>query len=164
MSSQGLKATIWHHSRCAEIKICGEKVGFLGEVSKTVLSKLKIEGGVALLDIDFDKLIELCSEEHEYQPISSYPAAVRDIAVLVSQKVKTVDILNKINLAGGILVRDVDLFDIYQGEELPAGKKNLAFHIIYQAKDRTLSNQEIDKVQNKVIKALEEDPEWEVRK
>jgi len=73
-------------------------------------------------------------------------------------------VLNKIEVAGRKLVRDVDIFDIYTGEELPAGKKNLAFHIIFQANDHTLSSEEIDKIQRKIIQALEEEVEWEVRK
>ncbi|GAH51341.1 unnamed protein product, partial [marine sediment metagenome] len=99
-----------------------------------------------------------------YQPISRFPAAVRDLAVLVPRGTKVVEVLNKINVTGGSLVRDVDLFDIYEGEELPRGKKNLAFHLIYQAEGRTLKSEEIDEIHQKIIKALEKDPEWQVRK
>jgi len=83
---------------------------------------------------------------------------------LVPRNVLVEEVLNKIEIAGGGLVRDVDLFDIYEGEELPDGKKNLAFHIIYQAEDRTLSSAEINKIHKKIISALEENPEWQVRK
>jgi len=103
-------------------------------------------------------------EEQEYQPISPFPAAVRDIAVLVPRLVRVDEVLNKIYDAGGVLILDVDLFDIYEGEELPEEKKNLAFHIIYQAEDRTLSSKEIDEIQQKIIDALEEESEWQVRK
>ena len=71
---------------------------------------------------------------------------------------------NKINGVKEELVVDVDLFDAYEGEELPKDKKNLAFHIIYQAKNRTLKSEEVDKTQDKIIKALEENPGWQVRK
>jgi len=155
---------IWDSKRSAEIKIGGEEIGFLGDVSKDVLNKIKIKGEVALFDIDFEKLQKLVSEEHEYQPISHHPSAVRDIAVLVPHDVKVVDVLNKINTIGGKLIRDIDLFDIYQGEEISQGKKNLAFHIIYQAEDRTLKSAEIDAIQKKIIKTLEKDPGWEIRK
>ncbi len=154
------KISIWHKERCAEIKVDGQEIGFLGEISPGIFKKTK----VVIFDIDFEKLIKLCSEEHEYQPISQYPAAIRDLAVLVPLDVKVVDVLNKINVAGGALVRDVDLFDIYEGEGIVQGKKNLAFHIIYQAEDRTLKSKEIDKIHQKIIKILEENPEWEVRK
>ena len=97
-------------------------------------------------------------------PISKHPAAIRDLSILVPKKVKTVDVLNIINALGGVLVRDVDLFDIYEGKEVPFGKKNFAFRIIYQAEDRTLETNEIDKVHQKIIKILDENPEWQVRK
>ena len=158
------KISIWHPKICAEIKVDHEEIGFLGEISQKILGDLEIEGKLVVFDIDFEKLQRLSSEETIYQPISRYPAAVRDIAVLVPPEIRVEEVLNKIETAGGILVKDVDLFDIYEGEELPEGKKNLAFHIIYQAKDRTLSSKEIDEIQDKIIKALEEELEWEVRK
>jgi len=158
------KISIWHPKICAEIKVNHEEIGFLGEISQKILGDLEIEGKLVVFDIDFEKLQRLSSEETIYQPISRYPAAVRDIAVLVPLEIRVEEVLNKIETAAGILVRDVDLFDIYEGEELPEGKKNLAFHIIYQAKDRTLSSKEIDEIQDKIIKALEEELEWEVRK
>jgi len=156
--------SVWHPKKCAEIKIDREEIGFLGEISPRILDNLEIQGKVVLFDIDFEKLSKLASEEHEYRPISPYPAAIRDIAVLVPPEVRVEEVLNKIEGEGGKIIRDVDLFDIYEGEELPQGKKNLAFHIIYQAEDKTLSSKEIDELQDKIIKTLEENPEWQVRK
>ena len=158
------KLAIWRLDRSAEIKIGNEEIGFLGEVYSSLLKNIGIKGKIVLFDIDFEKLRKLCSEEQEYQSISQYPAAVRDLSVLVPAKVKVVDVLNKINTVGGSLIRDVDIFDIYEGEELPGGKKNLAFHLIYQAKNRTLGSEEIDVLQKKIIKSLEKNPEWEARK
>jgi len=158
------KLSVWDLKKCAEIKVDGQEIGFLGEVSPKIREIFKIESKLVAFDIDFEKLQKLSSQEHEYQPISRYPAAIRDLAVLVPQGTKVVKVLNKINIAGGKLIRDIDLFDIYEGEELPEGKKNLAFHIIYQTEDRTLSSKEIDEIQNKIIKTLEKDPEWQVRR
>jgi len=158
------KINLWHPKKCAEIKSDGEELGFLGEIHPKLTENLEIKERVFVFDLDFEKLQKLAWEEHEYRPISSYPAAVRDLAVLVPQGTKVVEVLNKINKTGGKLVRDVDLFDIYQGEAIPEGKENFAFHIIYQAEDRTLSSEEIDRIHQRIIKAVEENPEWEVRK
>ncbi|XOA42932.1 MAG: phenylalanine--tRNA ligase subunit beta [Candidatus Nealsonbacteria bacterium] len=158
------KLSIWNQKRCAEIKVGNEEVGFLGEISSKITEDLKSKSKVVVFDFDFEKLQELVSEEQEFRPISSYPSAVRDIAVLVPRDVLVEEVLNRIEGAGSELIRDVDLFDIYEGEEIPEGKKNLAFHIIYQAEDRTLTSKEIDDIQEKIIKVLEKDPEWEVRK
>jgi phenylalanyl-tRNA synthetase beta chain len=154
----------WYPKKVAEIKAGQERIGFLGEISPHILEKFQIKSKVIYFEIFFEKLAKLASEEKEYRPISRYPAAVRDIAVLVPQFVKVEEVLNKIEATGGKIIKNIDLFDIYQGEELPKGKKNLAFHIIYQAEDRTLSSEEIDEIQNKIIKTLEKIIEWQVRK
>ena len=155
---------IWQPKKEAEIKLGNEEIGFLGEINSGILERLGISQKAVIFDIDFEKLQKICLEEHEYRPISRFPSAIRDLAVLIPREKKVMDVLNIIHDVGGIFVRDVDLFDIYEGDEIPEEKKNLAFHIIYQAKDRTLKKEEIDKIQQKIIKALEENPEWEVRK
>jgi len=119
---------------------------------------------VFIFDFDFEKLENLALEEAEYQPVSLHPTSIRDLAVLVPQGTRVVEVLNIIEGVGGNLVRDVDLFDVYSGQELPEGMENLAFHIIYQAEDRTLKSEEVQKIHQKIIKSLEENPSWEVRK
>lgn len=155
---------IWDCERCAEIKLGSEEVGFLGEIASPIREVLKLESRAVVFDFDLEKVQNLASEEHEYRPTSPYPEAIRDIAVLVPREVLVEEVLEKIGEAGSELVRDVDLFDIYEGEEIPEGKKNLAFHIIYQAEDKTLSSSEIDNLQNKIIETLESNLGWEVRK
>jgi len=117
-----------------------------------------------IFELDFEKIVELATEERIYLPPSKYPAVVRDVALLVDRGTKVVEVLNLINAAGGSLVRDVDLFDMYEGEQIPDGKKNLAFHIIYQSDDHTLTDKEVNLLQEKIVKALEEEGGWEVRK
>ena len=154
----------WHPKKYAEIKIGQERIGFLGEISRRILDEYKISNRIVYFDIFFDKLSKLSSEEHEYRPISRFPSAVRDLAVLVPKMTKVEKVLNKIEEVGEGLIKDVDLFDIYEGENIPEEKKNLAFHIIYQAEDKTLSSEEIDNIQNKLIRSLESEPGWQVRK
>jgi phenylalanyl-tRNA synthetase beta chain len=163
-SPESSKMEIWEQGRRAEIKIAGKKIGFLGEISSNVLLKMELKIKPVVFDIDFEELIRQCSEEKIYEPVSRYPASVRDLAVLVPNRVKVVDVLNKINIVGHAMIVDVDLFDIYEGKELPNNKKNFAFHIVYQSKTRTLQAKEVDEIQEKIIKALESEPDWEVRK
>lgn len=159
---QPARSGIWHSRKCAEIKVGNRTIGFLGEISPQFLATLKIKANMAVFDLDFQALEKAALEECAYRPISRFPATVRDIAILVPKTVKIIDVLNEINISGGQLVRDVDIFDIYEG--ISEVKKNLAFHIIYQADDRTLTAKEVDEIQNKIITALEQNPEWEVRK
>lgn len=155
--------SIWHPRKCAEVKVEQEEIGFLGEISPKIISDLKLKDRVCVFDLDFEKIIKLASEEVFYQPISPFPAAIRDIAVLVPYETRIDEVLNVIEIAGGELLVDVELFDIYEREDLLEGKKSLAFHLIFQAKDRALNPEEIQEIQNKIIKALEERG-WELRK
>jgi len=163
-SPEQSKTNIWNLKRCAEIKVNNQEIGFLGEINQNLYNQLGISENVLVFDLDFKKILNLVSEEREYKAISLYPAAIRDLAVLVFSDIKVVDVLNMINVVGKGLIVDVDLFDIYEGTEIPGGKKNFAFHIVYQAKDRTLTAQEIDGIQNKIIKTLEKNIGWQVRR
>lgn len=154
----------WHKTGTAEVKVGDEEIGFIGEISPKILAKLNIKGIVVGFNLNFEKVLRLAQEELIYQPSSPYPAAVRDLAVLVNQGDRVTDVLNVINRAGGDLVQDVDLFDIYEGEEIPNSKKNLAFHIIYQSYEKTLKDQEVDRIQRKIIRELEKRKGWRVRK
>jgi len=77
---------------------------------------------------------------------------------------KVVDVLNAVNSVGGDLIQDIDLFDMYEGGEIPRGKKNLAFHIIYQSDERTLTDKEVDKIHDKIVREASKRRGWEVRK
>lgn len=158
------RTMIWDLTKSAEIKVGGQEIGFLGEISPSLLKILKIKGQVVLFDFNFEALQRIASQEREYLPFSPYPSAVRDLAILVPQKVLVDEVLPIIELAGGELLKDVDLFDIYEGGELPEGSKNLAFHLVYQAEDRTLKAEEVDKIHQEIIKALEKNLGWEARR
>ncbi len=133
----------------AEVKIGNDSLGWLND---------------NIFELDFEKIVKLATEERIYLSPSKYPAVVRDISLLVDKGTKVVEVLNLINNVGGSLVCDVDLFDMYEGEGISQDKKSLAFHIIYQSNDHTLTDKEVNKIQEKIMKALEENREWEVRK
>jgi len=156
------KISIWQIKKSAEIKIDGDEIGFLGEISRKILEKYKIKDKVVAFDIDFEKLAKLATEEHEYEPFSIYPAIVRDISVLVPKDVLVEDVMNVIEETAGKLIRDIDLFDIY--EEIEEERKSLAFHIIFQLKDRAILPEEVENAFQKIVENLEKNPNWEVRK
>jgi len=157
---QNSKLEIWNLSKTAEIKVGDREIGFMGEIKKEITEEMKVSGRITVFDLDFEKLKELASEEQVYESISSYPSSVRDLSVLVPVEAKVVDVLNIINSSGEGLIRDVDLFDVYNKEE----QKSLAFHIIYQSQERTLTSEEIDKIHKKIMENLEKNSKWEVRK
>lgn len=154
---------IWHPKKCAEIKVGQEEIGFLGEISTKIALFLKLKEKICVFDINFEKMAKLASEEIFYEPPSPFPPVIRDLAVLVPRETKIDDVLNIIEIAGEDLLIDVELFDIYEKEDLIEGQKSLAFHLIFQAKDRVLTSSEIQQLQDKIIKAIE-DQGWNLRK
>jgi len=163
-TSEWTDEAFWQKVGTAEIKVGNEEIGFIGEINSAVLNKLNMKTDVTAFNLNFEKLLKLAEEELIYEPPSPYPAAVRDLAVLVNLEDRVADVQNIIEQAGGELVFDVDLFDMYEGEGIPGGKKNLAFHIIYQSYEKTLKDEEIDKIHRRIIRELEKNKNWEVRK
>jgi len=141
-----------HINKRAQIKVGNDCLGWI----------TSIDSRVAAFEIDFNKLVELATEERIYFPPSKYPSVVRDIALLVDRETKVITVMNLINLSGGALITDIDLFDIYEGKNIPDRKKSLAFHIIYQSNDHTLTDKEVNNIHQKVVEVLKEEG-WEIR-
>ncbi|TSC52956.1 MAG: phenylalanyl-tRNA synthetase beta chain [Parcubacteria group bacterium LiPW_39] len=150
-----------HSAKRAEIKSGEKLLGWIGEVNPEILAQTETKEKVAFFEINFKVLVDLASEEREYIPPSKYPAILRDLAILVGQDIKIETVLNVIELTGGQLLQDTDLFDIYEG--LDGDKKSLAFRLVYQSDERNLTGKEVNALQEKIIKAVEEKG-WEVRK
>lgn len=150
------KMVMWHPGKTAEIKAGDLEIGFLGEINPQVCHDLGIEGKVFAFDLDGEKLLKLAKEDKEYKAIQFYPASLRDIALTAIQGTKIGEIQNIIERVGGELLVNVDLFDVYSGKELGEDKESFAFHLVFQAQDRTLSAKEVDEVFQKIVKALDE--------
>ena len=161
-----------HPARRAIIRADNNFVGFVGEVRPEILAKLGIEGKVYCAEFNFGKISAAAEEEHIYQKFSKYPEVVRDIALLVPRGTMVVEVLNAINSVSGPLLRDTDLFDMFsaqggsalggEGGAWPEGTVSLAFHLIFQSDEKTLTSQEVDEIMAKITKVLEEKL-WEVR-
>ena len=161
------RQALWHSGKSAEIKVGhspnGGEIGFVGEISSQCTLALKITKPVAAIHIDLDKLVSLASDEQQYQPVSKFPSIIRDIAVLVPSQTKVIELMNIINTVGKELIKDIDLFDMYEGGSVPGGKKSLAFHIIYQSNNKTLEHKDIDIIHKRIIEAIEKNPAMQVR-
>ena len=154
----------WHKGRSAfiEIKADGSIIGKIGEINPVLLGKVGIKERAAAFELDFNKLLELAGEKIIYRPISKFPVVERDIAVIVPSSVKVDDVQQVIETAGGELLTNSNLFDIYE-ENLEAERKSLAFHLIFQSPERTLTDNEINGIIDRLMKAIEAEG-WEVRK
>ena len=134
-----------HDSKVAEVHVDSKVVGHIDTNS---------------FELDFDELAKLADEAAEYEPISKYPAIVRDISVLVPLNEKVENVLDIVENTAGKLLIDTDLFDIYENEE----RKSLAFHLIFQSPEKTLTDEEVNAIMEKIFAAIEANDDWEVRK
>jgi len=158
------KIPSWGHpSQCADIKISNSKIGLLSGVHPKTLDSLGIKGSVFVFMLSINSFTKTALVEQEYRPISIHPAARRDLSILVPLGTSAEEVIRKINFSGGELIRDVDVFDMYIGENVPTGVKSLSFHLVYQATDRTLQTKEIETLQTKIIRNLEKEPGWHIR-
>jgi len=155
--------SILNKNRSAEILFNSEKIGFLGEVSHEARKRLKIKSEVVLFEIDFGKIVNAYKKVKEYEQVLKFPPSVRDISVLVPKNEPYLNVLEKIKKEGGTMLRKVDIFDFYEGKEIPKDMKNFAFRLTFQAKNKTLSSKEVNALQEKIIKALNGVSEWKVR-
>jgi phenylalanyl-tRNA synthetase beta chain len=140
------KAPAYHPGKCAEV-VCGETVvGAFGELHPRVASAFGLSGkSVLAAEFDLDALRGAVPARFAYRPFSTFPAAKRDLAVIVAEDTPGERVEAEIRAGGGALLREVTLFDVYRGDSIPAGTKSLAFAMTFQADDRTLSDKEIEK-------------------
>ncbi len=129
-------------------------VGYLGI--------LKSAKNGAVLELDLEKISKAVMEEKEYEPLSKFPSIDRDISMLVSSRIRVGDILEIIQKADPEHVNDVDLMDFYEDEKF-GDKKSLTFRIVFQANDHTLTDAEVDREMEKIIKFLKDEAEAEIR-
>ncbi|MBI4321632.1 MAG: phenylalanine--tRNA ligase subunit beta [Chloroflexi bacterium] len=131
-----------------------QAVGILGEVNGDVRANFDIGERVYLLALDFEQLTRFATWNREFKPLPKFPPIVQDLAVVVDAEVPAALVRQTILQAGGNIVRCVDLFDVYRGDKIPAGKKSLAYHIVYQVPDRTLTDKEANDRQQHIEKLL----------
>ncbi|KPK91900.1 MAG: hypothetical protein AMJ88_12125, partial [Anaerolineae bacterium SM23_ 63] len=146
----------FHPGKCARILIGERQVGVLGELHPKVSERYDLpERPVVAAELDLDLLIESIPEGYVVEPVPAFPPVLEDLAVVVDDEVQADEVEALLKHTGGQLLVDVKLFDLYRGEQIPEGKKSLAYSMVYQAPDRTLTDEEVAKVRARVIKILE---------
>jgi len=147
----------------AQISISGIDVGFIGALSSGAAKKTGTKKQATIIEVSLPELIRVIQEKssimHEQE--DKYPPLIRDLAFVVNERVLYNDIKNEINEFNEY-IKNVELFDIYRGENIGKENKSLAFRVFYQA-DRTLTSKEVDVWQKELIKKLEEKFEAKIR-
>lgn len=142
-----------HPGRAAKIAVNHHVVGVIGELHPRVVGSFDLlPQTVALFELEIEKLLPYVSLGGKYRPLSRFPGSVRDIAVVVDAEVPAKKVQDIIR--GFLLVSQVSLFDLYTGEQVPSGKKSLAFRVVYQSPTHTLTDEELEKVEREILAKL----------
>ena len=145
-----------HPGRQANIVYDGTVIGYLGEVHPTVMKNYAIGERTYIAVIDMPAIMDKTTFDRKYEGIAKYPATTRDISMVVPKNIEVGQIEEVIKKKGGALVESYSLFDIYEGSQIQAGFKSVAYSVVYRAKDRTLEDTEVQSSMDKILAGLKE--------
>ncbi|HEY9846475.1 MAG TPA: hypothetical protein V6D03_09780, partial [Candidatus Caenarcaniphilales bacterium] len=149
-----------HPGRTASLWLQGNRLGVFGQLHPQLRQARGLPEAVYAFELDLDTALAFMEQkqaEHAvFQPYSTYPAVDRDIAFFAPIEISVAEIERVIRKAAGDLMKSVELFDEYRGEAVPVGQRSLGFRLIYRASDRTLSDQEVEPIHQKVRGVLVE--------
>ncbi len=145
---------LYNPALCLEISSGGEKLGVFGRLAAKVRNKYGLEQEVYLGELDLTKALMLSAERRQYQPIPKLPGIRRDLALLLTQEVSHEAVMKTLWEMANPLVKEISLFDVYQGEKVEAGHKSYAYTMLYQADDRTLQDEEVNKLHQALIQKV----------
>ena len=146
----------YHPGRCASVSINGTVLGYMGQVHPLVAKNYGLDCEVYCAEIDFSKAFGMILPEPTFVPLPKYPAVTRDLSLVCDEAIPVAELEKVIVAAGGKLLRNVKLFDIYRGKGIDEGKKSVAFSLELRADDRTLTDADSEGVVSKVLAALSE--------
>ena len=147
----------WLHPGIAAYLLCeGERIGVFGRLANEVTAELKLHKDnrashkIFLGEIDYERMMAHAAASFRYRPISAFPPVIRDLALTVSEETACGDLMNEIARACP-RVSDVELFDIYRGEQIGEGKKSMAFKIRFEPEDKALTPDDVDRFVKKIL-------------
>jgi len=135
-----------------------------GRVSQNYLLKYwDIENPVFVLEGDISTLLQNTKPDKQYRELPVFPGIQRDISILVDIKVNIAEVERLVRDKGGIYLREVKFYDLYQGKNIDKRKKSLTFNLVFQAVDRTLQDAEVDDIMVTIHKTLKDELEAQLR-
>ncbi len=147
----------WHPGRCAEFWIGQKLVGIAGELHPRVIEGFELPVRSVAIEMNFDALLKHGVDLVPAEPLSMFPVAKEDLAIVVPESIQAGAVLKSVNTAGGALLDQAQIFDVYRGEQVPIGHKSLAISLRFRAADRTLTTEEIVQVKEAILGQLAKD-------
>ena len=147
-----------HPGQSASIILNNVKIGIIGKVHPSVT-----KDDIYVLEINLDKMFTFRVKQMQYKEISKFPGVKKDLAFVVDKKITAQEVMAAIKKAGGRLVTDIKVFDVYEGENVETGKKSLAFSLTFEDATKTLNDEEVMTVFNRIIEEVENKLKVKVR-
>ena len=158
------KNSFYHPGRCANLKIGNDIFTSLGEIHPKLAEQYGITEKVYLAEINIDKITKYARQNKKYVEVPKFPAALRDIAMVVSEEVEVGSIQKIIEKKAKKILESVKLFDVYRNEKLGENKKSVAYELTFRIPERTLTDEEVNNVMKDIITSLENELGAELRK
>lgn len=143
-----------HPTRAAKIIVGDREIGILGEIAPNVADILDVRGRPCAFEVDFELLMSVTPDVLKYREVPRYPALYRHLAVVVSDGVDYRDVEQTVIDSGRGLIEEVDLLDLYKGEQIPPDRKSLTLSMVFRSPERTLTDEEVNTVLAEVKEAL----------
>ena len=153
----------FHPGRNAEVLLGNRHIGILGEAHPEVLENYELPYKAYLFELDLEALSNAADFSKRFEPIPVYPSVLRDLAIVVDQELQSDMPIEIIYATGGALVESVRLFDVYEGDQVPEGKKSLAYTITYHSATETLTDKAVNDLHDRVVKRLNRELGAELR-
>ena len=144
----------FHPGRCANIYLDGEKIGIMGQISYQVMEEFKIKNPALALEIDLSMIKDKKIDQIKYKALSKFPSILRDYSFTCDRNVESQKIEDVIIEKADGLVRNIEIFDIYTGDQIEEGKKSISYKVAYGKKDATLKDEEVEKVEKEFLEDL----------
>ena len=148
------EGTSYHPGRAAFVYVEDALLGVVGEIHPTVSANYGIKARVVAADLNLDVLFAHRGAQPLYRPLPKHPATSRDLALVADLSMPSAQVADCIRANAGKHLEDLSLFDVYTGDKLEAGKKSLAYKLVFRAADRTLTDEDVDTAVQKVLSKL----------
>ncbi|MFB0972218.1 MAG: phenylalanine--tRNA ligase subunit beta [Tissierellia bacterium] len=145
---------IYHPGRCANIYLGESFLGTFGEIHPLVMENYELKNRVVAGEFDFDLIVENSTEERLYKPLPKYPSSDRDLAIIIDENIMMSQVKVIANEIAGDMLEEFKVFDIYTGEQIEKGKKSVAFNLRFRSHEKTLTDEEVNGIMEKIVENL----------
>ncbi len=154
----------FHPGKCARFLVGDRQVGVFGELHPLVHEHYDFYANpVVAADLNLDLLVSMIPERYNMLPVPAFPPVLEDLAIVVDETIPAERVAEVIRLGAGRIVTDITLFDVYRSEQIGKGKKSLAYSLTYQSAEKTLSDNDVAKIRQRIIYKLEQELDARLR-